>query len=125
MVETNEDGFQRQPDAGCEDSGQGMQWRSIISSLLLPKNKKNKDTTAKDMRRLSTFPPTLPTCSSENSSSSKPKKTLRRRLTGIDDKANLSLIPDPSLLVSFKPSWRNFDYQELVEATDNFCSGDI
>lgn len=119
-----DDGFRQQPDAqpdaGCEETGQGMQWKTIISSLL-PKSRKK----SKDMRRLSTFPPTLPTCVSENSSSSssKPKKSLRRGLTGIDDKANQFLLPDPSLLVSWKPSWRNFDYQELVAATDNFCSG--
>ncbi|KAK6923846.1 Serine-threonine/tyrosine-protein kinase, catalytic domain [Dillenia turbinata] len=80
----------------------GLQWKNIKESL-----KK------KSVRKLSSFH-----FLGNNKNS---RKNMRRRLARIrsaDDGIDCGGFPIP------KPSWRNFDYDELAAATDNFSSVD-
>lgn len=50
------------------------------------------------------------------------KKNMRKKLERIQNSSDL-FVDCEGILVR-KPSWRNFDYQELADATDNFSSGE-
>ncbi|KAL6012618.1 hypothetical protein ACLOJK_003107 [Asimina triloba] len=79
----------------------GLQWKNFMSLLR-----------KKSMRRLSTFPLTASELSRRNLS-----RKLARLRNGEDG------VEDVEEVVVPKPSWRIFDYEELVAATDNFSSG--
>ncbi|KAK9109060.1 hypothetical protein Sjap_017120 [Stephania japonica] len=76
------------------------QWKSLIEAIK-----------RKSFRRLSTFP--LSSNSSEIT-----KRSLNRRLARLR-KADQDCRIEPFVP---KPSWRNFDFEELAKATDNFSS---
>lgn len=83
------------------------QWRNLIGGLLLRKST--------SIRRLSTFPP-----SSRGSISE--RKSFASSPSGKDQsRTQLAQQEIPMR----RPSWRNFDYQELVVATDNFSYGNF
>ncbi|KAJ3707827.1 hypothetical protein LUZ61_011532 [Rhynchospora tenuis] len=85
------------------------QWRSLISGLMLRKKK------SKPMVRAETFPPTSGAGRSPNL-----KWCLERLKNAREDKM-AAIMPEEK----FRPSWRNFDYQELVDATDGFSQENL
>lgn len=80
---------------------QGQQWKAMIETLR-----------KKSMQRISTIPLLV--------SSYDISRSLRKRRIGrfrsAEDTLQLGGIPT-------KPSWRNFDYEELQAATDDFSPG--
>lgn len=95
---------------GREAAGHVQQWRAMIDALRF-----------KSVRRFSTIP--LLAASYEISRRSMRNKLARIRNGDDDDEENdydgaIDLDGIPT-----KPSWRNFSYQDLVAATDNFNPG--
>ncbi|KAJ4733333.1 Protein kinase family protein [Rhynchospora pubera] len=85
------------------------QWRSLISGLMLRKKK------SKPMARAETFPPTTGARRSPNL-----KWCLERLKNAREDKM-AAIMPEER----FRPSWRNFDYQELIDATEGFSQENL
>ncbi|XP_058772107.1 receptor-like cytosolic serine/threonine-protein kinase RBK1 [Vicia villosa] len=84
--------------------GDGHQWRNMIDALRF-----------KSVRRFSTIP--LLAASYESSRRSLRNKLARAR-TGNDDENDFDGALDLEGIT--KPSWRNFSYEDLAAATDNF-----
>lgn len=68
---------------------------------------------SKSMVRAETFPPTPGAGRSPN------LKWCLERLKNAREEKMATIMPEEK----FRPSWRNFDYQELVDATDGFSEG--
>lgn len=83
---------------------QGLQWKSLITGFLLRRKRA--------MRRLATFPFT------------EEKSDLKQELVKINcSEDHMDLEGPQQHAKRGRPSWRNFDYQELVLATNNFNPG--
>ncbi|KAK7250629.1 hypothetical protein RIF29_33175 [Crotalaria pallida] len=106
------------PQRSPGKDGYSQQWRTMIDGLRF-----------KSVRRFSTIP--LLAASYETSRRSLRKKLARNRASNkqedecedctgddCDDCIDLDGIPT-------KPSWRNFSYQDLEDATDNFSSDNL
>ncbi|XP_078162057.1 receptor-like cytosolic serine/threonine-protein kinase RBK1 isoform X2 [Carex rostrata] len=87
------------PKTARDASGQ---WKNLISGLMLRKKKPK----SKSMVRAETFPPTTP----------KNLKWCLERMKNVRVEKMAAIMPEEK----FRPSWRSFDYQELVDATDGF-----
>ncbi|XP_058081528.1 receptor-like cytosolic serine/threonine-protein kinase RBK1 isoform X2 [Magnolia sinica] len=90
--------------SGCNESSvsesNGLQWRNFMNVLR-----------KKSIRRLSTFP--LPGSELSRRNLSRKLGQIRNGEDGVEGGGE-AVVP--------KPSWRSFDYEELVTATDNFSS---
>jgi hypothetical protein len=67
----------------------------------------------KAMARAKTFPPNPDPGRSPN------LKWCLERLKNVKEEKMATIMPE----VKFRPSWRSFDFQELVDATDGFSEG--
>lgn len=94
------------PPPGKE--GYGQQWRAMIDGLRF-----------KSVRRFSTIP--LLAASYEISRRSLRKKLARNRASNEDDDDDDDCVDLEG--IPTKPSWRNFGYDDLAAATDDFSSG--
>ncbi|KAK9136154.1 hypothetical protein Syun_015484 [Stephania yunnanensis] len=100
-IEGSVDERTRCSEGVVSEQQQVSQWKSLLEAIK-----------RKSFRRVSTFP------LSSSSSSEITKRSLNRRLArlrkGEQDCRIEPFVP--------KPSWRNFDHEELANATDNFSS---
>lgn len=89
------------------ESNQNVQWRNLISALILRRKK--------SMGRAATFP--------QRSKSRGLRGYLQRMRSGKNQMDCSAIAPEilPEI-GKWRPSWRSFDYEELCAATDRFSS---
>jgi hypothetical protein len=92
------------------ESNHNVQWRNLISSLILRRKK--------SMGRAVTFP--------QRSKSRGIRGYLERMRSGKNQMDCSAIAPEilPEI-GKWRPSWRSFDYNELCAATDSFSSGNM
>lgn len=108
-VDSDESSSVEQP-AVPSRSVQPLQWRNLISGLILSRKKL--------MARAVTFP--------QRSKSTGLKRYLGRMRSGKNQMDCSAIAPEifPEI-EKWRPSWRSFDYDELCAATDRFSSGNM
>lgn len=92
------------------ESNHNVQWRNLITSLILRRKK--------SMGRAVTFP--------QRSKSRGLRGYLERMRSGKNQMDCSAIAPEilPEI-GKWRPSWRSFDYNELCAATDSFSSGNM
>lgn len=92
------------------ESNQNVQWRNLISSLILRRKK--------SMGSAVTFP--------QRPKSKGLRGYLERMRSGKNQMDCSAIAPEILPQIGkWRPSWRSFDYNELCAATDSFSSGNM
>ncbi|CAJ1931272.1 unnamed protein product [Sphenostylis stenocarpa] len=89
------------------DSYMQQQWKSMVDVFKF-----------KSVRKLTTIPLNIPMFAVSHDMSRKGFTKKLARIRSAEDNIDIGAIPS-------KPSWRNFDYEELVAATNDFSSENL